>query len=89
MDVHRPILAVLEGSKAIEDQRLIGRLIGKVLLMKEKTVSAEAVGQASNRGVGDASLARDLAKSRAGNQAMEDGLEEVASAEPVVGGEGL
>jgi hypothetical protein len=89
IDVHRPVLAVFEGSKAIEDEGLIGRLVWTILLMKEKTMSAKAVRQTSYGGVRDTGLSRDLTKSGAGHQAVEDGLEEVASAEPVVDGEGL
>jgi hypothetical protein len=89
IDVHRPVLAVLEGSKAIQDERLIGRLVRTILLMKKKTMSPEAVREASNRGVRDICLPCDLTKSRTRNQAMKDGLEEVASSEPVVDGEGL
>jgi hypothetical protein len=89
IDVHRPVLAVLEGSETVQNQRLIGRLVWTVLLVKEKTVSAEAVGQASHRGVRDTCLPSDLTKSRTGNEAVKDGLEEVSSAKPVVDGEGL
>jgi len=80
---------VLEGSKAIEDEGLIGRLVWTILLMKEKTMSAKAVSQTSYCGVRDTCLSRDLTKSGAGYKAVEDGLEEVTSAEPVVDGEGL
>ena len=80
---------MLEGSKAIEDKGLIGRLVWTVLFMKEKTMSSKAVREAPNCGVRDACLSRDLTKSGARNKAVEDGLEEVASAEPVVDGEGL
>ena len=89
INVHRPVLAVLEGSKAIEDEGLIGRLVWTMLLMKEKTMSAEAVSQMSHCGVRDTCFSRDLTKPGAGYKAVEDGLEEVASAEPVVDGEGL
>ena len=89
IDVHRPVLAVLEGSKTVQDEGLIGRLVWTVLLMKEKAMSAKAVGQASYCGVGDTCLSRDLTKSGTRNKAVEDGFEEVTSAEPVVDGEGL
>jgi hypothetical protein len=89
IDVHGPVLAVFEGSKTVEDQRLFGRLVWTALLVKKKTMSAKAVREASHCGVGDACLSRDLTKSGAGNEAVEDGLEEVASAEPVVDGKGL
>ena len=89
IDVHRPVLTVLEGSKTVQDQRLIGRLVWTVLLMKEKTMSSETIGEASHCGVGDTCLSGDLTKSGTRNKAVEDGLEEVTSAEPVVDGEGL
>jgi hypothetical protein len=89
VDVHRPVLAVLEGSKTVQDQRLFGRFVWTVLLMKEKAVSTHAIGQSSHCGVRDARLSSDLTKSRTRNETVEDGLEQVASAEPVVDGEGL
>ena len=52
-------------------------------------MSAEAIREASYCGVRDTCLSRDLTKSRARNKAVEDRLEEIASAEPVVDGEGL
>jgi hypothetical protein len=82
-------LAVLEGSKAIEDERLGGRFLGSTPLVKEQTVASEAVSQASNRSVRDTCLSSNLAKSGAGHQAVKDGFEEVAAAEPVVCGKGL
>jgi hypothetical protein len=57
--------------------------------MKEKAVSTHAIGQSSHCGVRDARLSSDLTKSRTRNETVEDGLEQVASAEPVVDGEGL
>jgi hypothetical protein len=57
--------------------------------MEEQAVAAETIRQAPNCCVRDAGLSRDLTESRAGNQAVEDGFEEVASAEPVVRSEGL
>ena len=65
IDVHRPVLAVLESSKAIQDEGLIGCPIRSVLLMKEKTMSAEALREASYCGVRDSCLPSDLTKSRA------------------------
>jgi len=59
------------------------------LLVKEQAMSAEAVGQASYRGVRDPCLARNLTQSGARNKAVEDRFEEVGAAQPIVGGEGL
>ena len=80
---------MLEGSKTVEDEGLIGRLVWTVLLMKEKTRSSKAVSQTSYCGVRDTCFPRVLTKSVGGQKAVEDGLEEVASAGPVVDGEGL
>jgi hypothetical protein len=80
---------VLEGSKAIKDEGLGGCLLGTTLLVKQKTVASEAIGQASYCCVGDTCLSSNLAKSRARNQTVEDGFEEVASSEPVVSGKRL
>jgi hypothetical protein len=61
IDVHGPILAVLEGSKAIQDEGLSGRVLGSHLLLEEQAVSAESVGDPSYGGVGDAGLSGNLA----------------------------
>jgi hypothetical protein len=63
IDVHRPVLAVLEGSKTVQDEGLIGRRVWTVLLMKEKAMSAETIGEASYCGVRDACFPGDLTKS--------------------------
>jgi len=52
-------------------------------------MSAETIGETSYCGVRDTCLSRDLTKSGARNEAVEDGLEEVTSTEPVVDSEGL
>ncbi|MEZ4279673.1 MAG: hypothetical protein R3F21_08700 [Myxococcota bacterium] len=52
-------------------------------------MAAEAVDEALDGGVDDAELAGDLAVAGAGHLGAEDGLEQVGSAEPVGGGEGL
>ena len=80
---------MLEGSKAIEDERLVRGRLGTLLLVKEQTMSAEAVGQASYSGVRDTCLSRDLTQSGARNKAVKNRLEEVAPAQPVVDSEGL
>jgi len=60
-----------------------------MLLVEEKTVASEAIREAPHGGVGDARFSGDLTKSGARHQAVEDGIEEVASAQPVVAGKGL
>ncbi|MDH3729002.1 MAG: hypothetical protein OER77_15835 [Myxococcales bacterium] len=57
--------------------------------MKEQTMSAQAVSQASYRGVRDPFFSRDLTQPGARHKAVEDRLEEVTPAQPVVDGEGL
>ena len=52
-------------------------------------MASEAIGEASNRRVGDPGLSGNLAKSGAGYETVEDGLEAVASAEPIVRPKGL
>ena len=89
VDVHRPVLAVLETSKAIEDQGLAGCFLRAILFMEEQAVSPETIRQAPNCRVRDTCFSGDLSQPRAGNQAVEDGFEEVASAEPIVRSEGL
>jgi hypothetical protein len=60
VDVHRPVLAVLEGPKSVEDERLARRLLGAHSFMKEQAMSAQTVGQAAYGGVRDTGLSRDL-----------------------------
>jgi len=57
--------------------------------MKEQTMPTESLGKSLNRAVGNFELPGDLAKAGAGHEAMEDGLEESAVAEPIAVGEGL
>ena len=89
IDVHGPVLAVLEGTEAVQDEGLFGGLLRAHLLMKEKAVTTETVGQSPNRGMGDPGFPGNLAESGAGDEAVEHGFKEIVSAEPVVGGEGL
>jgi hypothetical protein len=70
---------VLEGPEPVEDERLSGGLRRSILLMEQEAMAPEAVREASDGGVGDAGLSGDLAKTGAGDEAVEDGLEEVAS----------
>jgi hypothetical protein len=80
---------VLEAAKAIEDQRLTRRPARAEFLVEEKTVAPEAFRLALEGGVRDAEFARDLAQSRAGEQAKEERAQQVGPLEPVGGGEGL
>ena len=89
IDVHRPVLTVLKGSEPVENQRLVRCLFGAHLFVKEETVPPQAVGQVSDSRMRDAGLSRDLTQSGARDESVEDRLEEVAAAQPVVGGEGL
>ena len=52
-------------------------------------MTPEAVGEASDGGVGDAALSGDLSQAGARNESMEDGFEEVVSAKPIVARKGL
>jgi hypothetical protein len=82
-------LAVLEGPETIEDEGLAGTRLRPSLFMEEQAMTAEAVRESSDRGVGDPELAGDLAESGAGDETMKGGLEEVGALQPVGGGEGL
>jgi len=57
--------------------------------VKEQAVAAQAVTQAPNGRVGDAALASDLAQAGAGDEAVEDPIEEVRAPQPVGCGKGL
>jgi hypothetical protein len=89
VEIKGPVLAVLEGPEAIEDQRFLGRATGSHLLLKEKTMPPQAFGLALHGAVGDAELATDLAQAGAADQAMEEGLEEPCVFQPVARREGL
>jgi hypothetical protein len=89
VEIEGPVLAVLEGSKAVEDQRFLGGAPGSPLFMEEQTVSAETFGLALDGLVRDPELSADLTETGASDQAMEEGLEEVAASQPIGGGEGL
>jgi len=83
IQVHRPILAVLEGAKAVENERLDRDGLGPQALVKEQAVSTQALGEALHRAVGDLHLAGDLPEGGARDEAFEEGLEEAAVAQPV------
>ncbi len=89
VQVKGPVLAVLEGSKAVEYQRFIGCRPGTKQLVEEQAVAAKALRLELKSSVGDAELSADLTETRATDQAMEEGFEEVGMAEPVGGREGL
>jgi hypothetical protein len=57
--------------------------------VEEQAVAPQALDQALDGGVGDLAFVGDLAEGGAGEDAVEDGPEEVGSAEPVGGREGL
>ncbi len=56
--------------------------------MEEQAVSAEAVADAADGGVGDAPGAGDLTEGGAADELVEDVGQEVGTAQPVGGGEG-
>jgi hypothetical protein len=57
--------------------------------MQEQAVATQPLAQALDRAVRDPELVGDLAEGGAGEQAMEDRLEEPGMAEPVGASEGL
>ena len=89
VEIKGPVLTVLEGPEAVQDQRLLGRATRSPLLVKEKTMPPEAFGLALDGAVGDTELAADLAQAGAADQAMEEGLEEPRVSQPVARREGL
>jgi hypothetical protein len=79
---------VFECPETVEHERLLGTVLRSQCLMEEEAVAAEALAQATNRGVRDLGLASNLAKARARDQAVEDGFEELGSPEPIADREG-
>jgi hypothetical protein len=62
VQVHGPVLAVLEGAKAVEDEDFARRLFGSQSFVKEQTVASESFTQPLDRAVRDLELAGDLAE---------------------------
>jgi len=89
IQIEGPVLAVFEGTEAVENEGLEGSPLGAKLFMEEKAVAAEAFRLVLKRAVGDAEFAADLAETGAADEAVEQGGEEFGVAEPVGGGEGL
>ena len=89
MEVEREVLTQLEGFEPVDSDHPGRRHSLPDLLVKEQAVAAEAVGQASGRRMRDTELARDLPEAGAGDQAMEDGRQQVGSLQPVAHREGL
>ena len=83
VEVHRPVLAVLEAAKAVEHEGFGGGSLGPQALVKEQAVSPQTLGEALHRAVGDLHLAGDLPEARARDEAFEQRLEETAVAQPV------
>src|SRR4029453_6081245 len=86
VQVEGPVLAVLEGAEAVEDDRLARPALRPVLLEKEQAVAPEALALALHAAVREAERARDLAQRRAVDQAVEERAEPVRDLEPVGGG---
>jgi hypothetical protein len=57
--------------------------------VEEQAVAAEAVAEGPDRRVGDPVFPGNLTEGGAGDEAVEDGLEELGALQPVAGGEGL
>lgn len=85
VQIEGPVLAVLEGPEAVENEGLGGRFAGSQPLVEEQAVSAEALGLVLDGAVVDTELAADLAQARSADQTMKEPLEEVGVPEPVGG----
>jgi hypothetical protein len=89
VQIEGPVLAVLEGPEAVQDQGLRGCASGTNSFMEEEAVPPEALGLALNGGGRDTEFTGDLTQAGAGDEAEKEGFEEVRALEPVGGGEGL
>lgn len=89
IQVEGPVLAVLEAAESVQYERFAGRASGTQSFMEQKTMSAEVSAQALDRTVRNVHLAGDLPESGACNEAVEERVEEVRSAQPVAGRKGL
>jgi hypothetical protein len=84
-----PVLTVLEGLEAIEDEGFAGLAAGSMAFVEEQAVTAEALELALDAGGRGVELAGDLAVGGAAEQAMEAGQEQLGALLPVGGVEGL
>jgi len=89
IQVEGPVLTVLEGSKAIENEGFVGSLFRAKLFVEEQAVATQAFGLELQGAVRDAELTADLTQTGSTDEAMEKGFQEVGVAEPIGGGEGL
>jgi len=81
-------VARLEAAETIEDQGL-QRGPRAQALEKEQAVAPQALDLVLDRGVGHPELLGDLAQSAAAPDPEEEGAQQVGTAQPVGGGEGL
>jgi hypothetical protein len=89
IEIKGPVLAVFEGSKAVEDEGLSRRGAGSKLFVEQEAVAAESFGLTLQGAVRDTEFAADLSQTRAADEAMEERAEEVRVSQPVGGCEGL
>jgi len=80
---------VLEGAKSVQYEGLFRSVSWTQSFVEEKAVSAEVFAETLDRRFRDVHLPGDLSEPGAGDQTVEEGFEQIRSAEPVVGGEGL
>jgi len=60
VQIEGPVLAVFEGSEAVEDQRFVGSRLGTELFVEEQAVAAQTFRLVLQGTVGDAELTADL-----------------------------
>jgi hypothetical protein len=89
VQVEGPVLAVLEGPEAVENQGFARGRFGAKLFMEEQAVATEAFCLVLKRAVRDTELTADLAKTGSPDEAVEEGFQQVGVSQPVAGGEGL
>ena len=86
--VEGEVLGELEGLEAVDGEGFRDGPVAQELAVEEEAVSTEAGGMASDGGVGGAEGASDLTEGGTFTEEGGDGQEEIATAEPVGGGEG-
>jgi len=89
IEIEGPVLAVFEGTKAVENQGLTWGLFGAKLFVEEQAVASEPVHLTLHGAVGNPELTADLAKAGSADQAMEEGFEKLGVSQPIRGREGL
>jgi len=89
VQIEGPVLAVLEGTKPVENQGLAWGVFWSELFVEEQAVAPETVHLTLYGAVRDAEFTADLAEAGTAHQAMKEGFEKLGVSQPIRGRKGL